>query len=163
MHLLLITIDNYSPPPALTSMQDWFHETISREVSLFCLLFSSVINFDTFCALVLYNEHTYLQTLTLNHLFLNCFTCCLLSVRNPLHITVNFSLEILFKCIVCDIDFSVSYLLTIPVSLGTLLSSFSACLKLFICEICNSKVNDDDDLVKSYIDLVVKCTSTVMA
>jgi len=33
MHLLLLPTDNYSPPPALTSRQDWFHETIGREVA----------------------------------------------------------------------------------------------------------------------------------
>ena len=38
-HLVLLYVDNYSPPPALTNSQDWFHETISRDVWNYNLLF----------------------------------------------------------------------------------------------------------------------------
>jgi len=32
MHLLSFNADNYSPPAALTSNEDWLHKTISRKV-----------------------------------------------------------------------------------------------------------------------------------
>jgi len=71
VHLLFVTIDNYNAPQALTSKKDWFHETISREVPLFCIPSSCIIDFDNLftCNAV---------TNTLGHNINLVILCCIL-------------------------------------------------------------------------------------